>query len=202
MNIHALKIGAFLVLLYVLCLLWRFLLIDPTVMNFHLLALKSSFPGFQGYDAFSILWGGILSFAYGALGSALFHLLHNNCCMPRVRGEKKAKIAMPTSGIFWIAGTLVVGIAIGLLLGSRSAFPISAEYVARSASMMKDGGSAIVQFGDMMMNSGRMMQERGGRYNDQEMMEEGIKMMQNGEQFRGQGSTMMERGAGMMNMMR
>ena len=53
---------------------------DPEVLRFHLLSLKTAFPGFQGYDAVSILWGGIMSFAYGFIFSAVFHALHKGCC--------------------------------------------------------------------------------------------------------------------------
>lgn len=74
------KVGTYLVLLYVVCLVWRITISDPAVMNFHLLALKVTFPGFQGYDALSILWGGILTFGYGIVGSLIFHSLHSDCC--------------------------------------------------------------------------------------------------------------------------
>jgi hypothetical protein len=47
---------------------------------FHLLSLKLSFPGFQGYDVGSVLWGGVLSFVYGFAGSVIFHTFHKECC--------------------------------------------------------------------------------------------------------------------------
>lgn len=77
---HAALIGLFVVGLYALCLLWRLLLTDPAVAEWHLLALKSAFPGFQGMDVGSMLWGAVLSFVYGFLASLAFHSLHKKCC--------------------------------------------------------------------------------------------------------------------------
>lgn len=82
MKNHALRVGIFFGGLYVLCLFWRFTITDPEVMNFHLLSLKTLFPGFQGYDPFSILLGGLLSLVYGFVGSAAFHSFHDKCCIP------------------------------------------------------------------------------------------------------------------------
>lgn len=76
---HAAFVGAFGVLLYVACLFWRVTLTDPAVIQHHLLALKTAFPGFQGYDVVSILFGGIWSFVYFFIGSLIFHSLHRNC---------------------------------------------------------------------------------------------------------------------------
>lgn len=201
MNTHALKVGACIVLLYIACLLWRFTMIDPAVMNFHLLSLKSVFPGFSGYTAASILWGAILSFAYGYIGSVIFYSLHSECCVSKHNGKKEEKMSLSTTNLMWVVGALAVGVAVGLLL-AQTATPFSRDYVTGSAGMMRNGGSSMMQFSDMMQNTGRMMQERGGRYNDQEMMERGREMMERGEQFRKNGSDMMERGNGMMNMMR
>lgn len=201
MNTHALKVGAYLVLLYIACLLWRFTMTDPAVMNFHLLSLKSVFPGFSGYTAVSILWGAVLSFAYGYIGSIIFHSLHGECCVSKHNGKKEEKMSLSTTNLMLVVGVLVVGVAVGLLL-AQTATPFSRDYVTGSAGMMRNGGSSMMQFSDMMQNTGRMMQERGGRYNDQEMMERGREMMERGGQFRKNGSDMMERGNGMMNMMR
>jgi hypothetical protein len=41
---HAAVVGVFAIFLYAACLLWRFTMSDPTVMQFHLLALKTAFP--------------------------------------------------------------------------------------------------------------------------------------------------------------
>lgn len=78
---HAALVGAFIVLLYALCIVWP--LVYPyaaDVQAFHLLSLKLTFPGFQGMEAGSILWGGVLSFVYGFVGSLIFHALHGACC--------------------------------------------------------------------------------------------------------------------------
>jgi hypothetical protein len=52
---------------------------DPAVMQFHLLALKTAFPGFTDFNAGSVIWGGIMSFVYGFIISVVFHSLHGNC---------------------------------------------------------------------------------------------------------------------------
>lgn len=77
---HAATVGFFAVLLYAACLAWRYTIIDLEVMNFHLLALKTALPGFQGYDALSMVWGAVLSFGYGVAASVLFHSIHADCC--------------------------------------------------------------------------------------------------------------------------
>ncbi len=77
---HAVGIGAFVVVLYALCLFWRVTMTDPEVIRFHLLALKTAFPGFQGLDLASIIWGGIISFVYGFVASVIFHKIHSGCC--------------------------------------------------------------------------------------------------------------------------
>lgn len=77
---HAIKVGLFFIILYLACLLWRFVHADPAVLNFHLLSLKTLFPGFTGYTAGSIVWGGVMSFVYGFVGSLIFHSFHKGCC--------------------------------------------------------------------------------------------------------------------------
>lgn len=201
MNTHALKVGAYLVLLYIACLLWRVLMIDPVVVNFHLLALKTAFPGFGGYDAFSIVWGALLSFGYGALGSYVFHSLHADCCRSKSSEKNREKESMNTATVLWVVAALIIGVALGLFFG-RPSSPFSKEYLSGSATMMRGAGSSMQEFGEMMKSRGRMMQEWGGKYNDQDMMQQGRDMMERGEQHRGEGSDMMERGNGMMNMMR
>lgn len=78
---HAVRIGGFLVLLYILCLVWPMVYpYSADVVAYHLLSLKLLFPGFGGYDIGSIVWGGAMSFVYGFVGSMLFHAFHNGCC--------------------------------------------------------------------------------------------------------------------------
>lgn len=76
---HATLVAVFGVFLYAACLLWRFTMTDPAVMNHHLLSLKTAFPGFSGFDVVSIFIGGAWSFVYFFLGSIVFHSLHRNC---------------------------------------------------------------------------------------------------------------------------
>lgn len=78
---HAARVGAFFVALYALCLVWPFIYpYGADVLAHHLLSLKLLFPGFQGYDVGSVLWGGVLSFVYGSVGSTVFHAFHKGCC--------------------------------------------------------------------------------------------------------------------------
>ncbi len=77
---HAVKIGGILVLLYVVCLLWRVTITDPAVATLHTTSLKLAFPGFKGYDVLSVVWGAVLTFVYGYVASAVWHGLHKNCC--------------------------------------------------------------------------------------------------------------------------
>lgn len=76
---HAAFIGVFAIFLYAACLLWRFTMTDPAVLQFHLLALKTALPGFNGYDTGSVVLGGAISFVYGFVISIVFHALHGNC---------------------------------------------------------------------------------------------------------------------------
>ena len=78
---HACMVGCFIVVLYALCLIWPMVYpYGADVLAFHLLSLKLTFPGFQGYVLGSIVWGGVLSFVYGFVGSLLLHSFHRGCC--------------------------------------------------------------------------------------------------------------------------
>ena len=78
---HALRVGAFLILLYAVCLIWPAIYpYGADVLAYHLLSLKLLFPGFQGFAVGSIIWGGVLSFVYGFVGSLIFHSFHRGCC--------------------------------------------------------------------------------------------------------------------------
>lgn len=85
---HAAIVGVFAIALYAACLLWRFSMSDPMVAQFHLLALKTAFPGFNGFDTGSMVLGGVLSFIYGFLASLIFHILHGACnCKMMKKGK-------------------------------------------------------------------------------------------------------------------
>ncbi len=78
---HAMRVGLFVLALYVICLVWPSIFpYSADVLNYHLIALKLSFPGFQGFTLGSVVWGGVLSFVYGFVGSIIFHALHSDCC--------------------------------------------------------------------------------------------------------------------------
>lgn len=81
---HAFWVGVFFVLLYVICLVWpKIYPYGADVLAHHLLGLKLLFPGFQGYAVGSVIWGGVLSFVYGFVGSLVFHAFHGTCCQPK-----------------------------------------------------------------------------------------------------------------------
>ena len=79
--LHAIWVGVFIVLLYVLCLILpRLYPYGADVLAHHLLSVKLLFPGFTGYTVGSMVWGGALSFLYGFVGSIIFHAFHTGCC--------------------------------------------------------------------------------------------------------------------------
>ena len=200
MKAHAIRAGLIIVVLYLACLFWRITMTDAAVMNFHLLSLKTALPGFQGYDALSIVWGAILAFGYGFCGSYLFHAFHNGCCIPGT--EKKNRPTEPPieKNHLVIAGVFIVGLAFGIVLTGLAA-GATQGYMKDSAVMMRDGGSGMMQMGQMMMGMGGMMSEKGHTHSDDELTQKGREMMQRGEELRGVGSGMMQRGDGMMQMM-
>lgn len=73
-------IGVFLVLLYLLCLAWQYLLTDPAIQTLHVQLLMLTFPGFKGMTIGSMLWGGVLSFVYGWVGALIFRVVGNVSC--------------------------------------------------------------------------------------------------------------------------
>lgn len=78
---HALHVGSFFVLLYILCLAWPMVYpYGADVLAYHMLSLKLLFPGFTGYSSGSLVWGAVMSFAYGFAGSLIAHSLHGSCC--------------------------------------------------------------------------------------------------------------------------
>lgn len=78
---HAAVIGLLAVILYALCLVWRYTIADPSVEQFHLLAPKLFFPGFAGYDAVNI------PFTF-LLGCFFMHLFGHGWRHGRGRGSE------------------------------------------------------------------------------------------------------------------
>ena len=77
---HAAYVGAVVVIFYVICLAYKLMITDPQLAALHLMNLKLWLPGFQGFDVGSMLWGGVLSFAYGFAAAWIFHGVHKDCC--------------------------------------------------------------------------------------------------------------------------
>ncbi|MBI2551168.1 hypothetical protein HYV73_02370 [Candidatus Uhrbacteria bacterium] len=83
LSAHAVRVGGFFLILYLLCLIWQMWSTDAAVQAFHLTSLKFLFPGFSGFTLASILLGGAWSFVYGFVGSYAFHRFHASCCTPQ-----------------------------------------------------------------------------------------------------------------------
>lgn len=77
---HAVRVGAFLVVLFIVCVFWGYLLSDPQAVAFHSGFLKAIFPGYSGVNAGSLALVAVLSFVYGFVGSIAYHGLHRGCC--------------------------------------------------------------------------------------------------------------------------
>ncbi|MBF8280246.1 MAG: hypothetical protein HW383_19 [Candidatus Magasanikbacteria bacterium] len=77
---HAAFLGFFIVILYVVCLVWGSFLSEPVLVELHTNLLKLAFPGFKGYDAMSLVLGGVLSFVYGFVAALICGGLHRGCC--------------------------------------------------------------------------------------------------------------------------
>lgn len=78
---HTVRVGGFFVLLYAICLLWpNVYAFSADALAWHLTALQFTFPGFKDLTTESVLWGGVLSFVYGAVGSIVYHAFHNKGC--------------------------------------------------------------------------------------------------------------------------
>ncbi len=141
---------------------------DPSVMSFHLLSLKTFFPGFRGYDVLSLLWGAVLVFVYGYLASMAFHSLHNDCCIQKNnQKDEKNKCVWDDKHIILIIAMLVIGILVGFIL-NQAENPYARKSFRDSTMMMRQNGSSMMQMGKMMMDEGSMMERRGSS-----MMERG-----------------------------
>ncbi|HLD32815.1 MAG TPA: hypothetical protein VJB10_04470, partial [Candidatus Peribacteraceae bacterium] len=53
-----------------ICILWSYLIVDPTLQKLHMDLLRISLPGFSGMDAMSIIIGLIESIVYGLIVGA------------------------------------------------------------------------------------------------------------------------------------
>ncbi len=139
---HAVRAGGLMVILYIACILWQFTMLDPEVMNFHLLSLKTLFPGFQGYDVISMTWGAILSFGYGFGISVAFHSFHEGCCLPKGEGRHHGRKAFGDMHIaFVVAGAFILGIILGAAITQSSMMQLR-KASAKDTRMMqyRDGG--------------------------------------------------------------
>lgn len=87
-----LTLGYFGVFLYLICIAGGYVLLrSPEAMELHKVLLAVTFPGFVWLSAGSFFYGLVLSFVYGWIAAALFHLAcrlagtckdgeHGSCC--------------------------------------------------------------------------------------------------------------------------
>lgn len=73
-------IGLFLVIIYLFCLAWQFLLVDPAIQTLHVQLLMLTFPGFKAMTLGSMVWGGALSFVYGWVGALIYRSVVSISC--------------------------------------------------------------------------------------------------------------------------
>jgi len=78
----------------------------------------------------------------------------------------------------------------------------SADDLKESALMMTGNGANMMQMAQMMTGVGNMMQERGKKYKDLEMMQRGSEFEKKGEMMEKNGNEMMYQGGGMMEMVK
>ncbi|HCM38099.1 MAG: hypothetical protein UV61_C0009G0039 [Candidatus Gottesmanbacteria bacterium GW2011_GWB1_43_11] len=91
------------------------------------------------------------------------------------------------SNLALLIGVLLLGGIVGYQLARTTQVGLTPDYLRDTAKMMSGNSSLLQEMGEMMEN-------KGTKYRDSEMMEKG-KMMQSS------GSTMMERTNSMMGMM-
>lgn len=102
---------------------------------------------------------------------------------------------------------IILGVTIGLALGGFGGYTMGtnessnvsvAAQVEQMAQMMKGDGEEMARMGGMMMDAGKMMEEGGTKYGDQQMVMMGKDLSANGKKHEENGKSMM--GGDMMGM--
>lgn len=93
---------------------------------------------------------------------------------------------------------LIVGGMGGYALGKNSTNTEYAAQVQQMTDMMKSDGVSMEKMGGIMMNAGAMMEERGTKYSDQEMVMMGKDLSVSGKKHQADGHSMT--GGDMMGM--
>ena len=97
---------------------------------------------------------------------------------------------------------VVMGIALGgfggYTAGQKGTDTVNAKQVSDMTMMMKLDGANMEKMGGLMMEAGAMLQDRGTKYNDQEMVMKGKDLSVNGAKHQSDGKSMT--GGDMMGM--
>lgn len=96
-----------------------------------------------------------------------------------------------TSTIFGIIIALVVGGAGGYFTAQKATAAITATQVGEMTKMMKEDGMSMEKMGTIMMRGGSLLEERGAKYNDQDMVMMGKDLSTNGKKHQEDGKSMM-----------
>ena len=91
-----------------------------------------------------------------------------------------------------IVVALIVGGAGGYFVGQNGASTANAAQVQQMTDMMKTDGTSMEKMGGMMMQAGVLLEERGTKYSDQEMVMMGKDLRANGQKHQFDGKSMME----------
>lgn len=99
---------------------------------------------------------------------------------------------MNATTILGMIVALAIGSVGGYVAGKNGADTLNAKQVAAMTMMMKDDGARMEKMGTIMMHAGGMMEERGTKYSDQEMVMMGKDLVANGKRHEADGKSMME----------
>ncbi len=103
-----------------------------------------------------------------------------------------------TTTILAIIIALSVGGAGGYFAGQNGASTANAAQVQQMTDMMKTDGTSMDKAGGMMVQAGQLLQDRGAKYNDQEMLMMGKDLSTVGKKHQSDGQSMT--GGNMMGM--
>lgn len=103
-----------------------------------------------------------------------------------------------TTALIAIIVALIVGGAGGYFVGQNGASTVNTSQVQQMTDMMKADGMSMEKMGGMMMQAGVLLEERGTKYSDQEMVMMGKDLSANGKKHQSAGQSMT--GGNMMGM--
>ena len=99
---------------------------------------------------------------------------------------------------------LIIGIIFSLMIGGIGGYVAgkntgdmdvsvkTAQQITEMTAMMKADGGRMEKMGTLMIEGGKMLEERGTKYNDQEMVMKGKDLEVNGAKHQQDGMSMMD----------